>query len=90
MGYDDGCHYHAYTTNPITANATPEAKVLVKQTIIIDSCHLKGHTDAKCRERFNPKKDPLAKDLNTQVASKPLVGLLSLSAWDWKATGYLL
>ena len=67
VGYDDSCHYHAYMTNPIRANATPEAKLLAKQTVNTDNCPLMGHTDARYRERFNPKKYPPAKDLNTQV-----------------------
>ena len=70
VGYDDGCHYHAYVTNSARAQASPEATIIAKQVVIIDNCHLRGHTDPRCKKMFNPKKHPLAKDFNTQVAEQ--------------------
>ena len=70
VGYDDGCHYHAYVTNTARANASPEAAIIAKQVVIIDNCHLRGHTDPRCKLKFDPKKHPLAKEFNTQVAEQ--------------------
>ena len=42
VGYDDGCHYHAYVTNPKRALATAEAKILTQHDVVIDDCHLRG------------------------------------------------
>ena len=70
VGYDDGCHYHAYVSNTERAQASPEAGIIAKQVVIIDNCHLRGHTDARCKEKFDPKKHPLAKSFNTQVAEQ--------------------
>ena len=70
MGYDDGCHYHAYVTNPKRVTVPPEASIIAKQTVIIDNFHLKGHSDKRCKDKFDPKKHPLAKDFNTTVAEQ--------------------
>lgn len=70
VGYDDGCHYHAYVSNQERAQVSPEAGIIAKQVVIIDNCHLRGHTDARCKEMFDPKKHPQAKDFNTQVAEQ--------------------
>ena len=70
VGYDDGCHYHAFVTHPKRAGASPEAGIIARQTVIIDNCHLRGHSDPRCKEKFDPKKHPLAKDFNTQVAEQ--------------------
>ena len=40
VGYDDGCHYHAYMTNPLRAQASAGAKLLAQQDLVIDNCHL--------------------------------------------------
>ena len=70
VGYDDGCHYHAYVTNPLRAQASDEAKIVAHQDVIIDNCHLRGHTDPRCHAKFDPMKHPIAKDFNTQVAEQ--------------------
>ena len=70
VGYDDGCHYHAFISNPDRALASVEASIVAKQDVIIDNCHLRGHTDTRCKEKFNPQKHPLAKHFNTQVAEQ--------------------
>ena len=70
VGYDDGCHYHAYVTNPKRAEASREAGIISRQTVIIDNCHLRGHSDPRCKDKFDPKKHPLAKEFNTQVAEQ--------------------
>ena len=70
VGYDDGCHYHSYVTNPIRAQASVEAEIIAKQDVIIDNFHLRGHIDPRCKEKFNPKKHPLAKHFNTEVAEQ--------------------
>ena len=70
VGYDDGCHYHAYVTNPSRANATASAAIVAQQDIDIDNMHLKGHTDKSCRINFSPKRHPVAKEFNTQVAEQ--------------------
>ena len=70
VGYDDGCHYHAYVSNQEGAQASPEAGIIAKQVVIIDNCHLRGHTDERCKEMFDPKKQLQAKDFNTQVAEQ--------------------
>ena len=85
VGYDDGCHYHAYVTNTARANALPEAAIIAKQAVIIDNCHLRGHTDPRCKLKFDPKKHPLAKEFNTQVAEQKnawqLTQKVSTSEW---------
>ena len=70
VGYDDGCHYHAYVTNSKRAQATPEAKIIAQQDVVIDTCHLRGHTDPRCKSKFNSKKHKQAKNFNTQVAEQ--------------------
>ena len=70
VGYDDGCHYHAYVTNSKRAQATPEAKIIAQQDVAIDTCHLRGHTDPRCKSKFNSKKHKQAKNFNTQVAEQ--------------------
>ena len=70
VGYDDGCHYHAYVTNSKRAQATPEAKIIAQQDVVIDTCHLRGHTDPRCKAKFNSKKHKQAKNFNTQVAEQ--------------------
>ena len=70
VGYDDGCHYHSYVTNPARAQATREAEIIAKQVVIIDNTHLRGHTDPRCSAKFDPKKHPEAKNFNTQVAEQ--------------------
>ena len=67
-------HLPVLTAIPLTiclyAQASPEAAIISKQVVIIDNCHLRGHTDPRCNKMFNPKKHPLAKDFNTQVAEQ--------------------
>ena len=70
VGYDDGCHYHAYATNPSRAKATPSATIVALQDVVIDNMHLKGHTDERCKSKFNPKLHPKAKNFNTQIAEQ--------------------
>ena len=69
VGYDDGCHYHAYVTHQSRAKATPSAAIVALQDVI-DNMHLKGHTDERCKSKFNPKLHPKAKSFNTQVAEQ--------------------
>ena len=69
-GYDDGCHWWAYVTNTLRAQVSKAAKILAQQDVIIDNCHLRGHKDPRCKEKFNPKKHPIAKHLNTQGAEQ--------------------
>ena len=93
VGYDDGCHYHAYVTNPKRAQGTAEAKILTQHDVVIDNCHLRGHTDSRYKSKFNPKKHKQATNFNTQVAEQPLAGFRDLSTlvviWVWKVIGYL-
>ena len=70
VGYDDGCHYHAYMTNPLRAQASVEAKLLAQQDVVIDNCHLRGHTDIRCKKKFNAKLQRQAKKFNTEVAQQ--------------------
>ena len=70
VGYDDGCHYHAYVTNKARATASPEAAIIAQQDVVIDNMHLTGHTDERCKSKFNPKLHPKAKLFNTQVAEQ--------------------
>ena len=70
VGYDDGCHYKAFASNNARAQATPEAAILATQDVIIDNMHLKGHSDERCKKKFNPKLHPKAKHFNTQVAEQ--------------------
>ena len=70
VGYDDGCHNHAYVTNLKRTSASPEATIIASQTVIIDNFHLKGHTDPRCKKLFNPKNHPLACTFNTQIAEQ--------------------
>ena len=70
VGNDDGCHYYAYITKPARAQAAIEPEIISKQEVIIDNCHLRGHTDARCRAKFDPKKNKEAKHFNTQVAEQ--------------------
>jgi len=70
VGYDDGCHYHAFVSNPDRALASPEASIIAKQDVIIDNFHLCGHIDPRCKEKFDPKKHPVAKFFNTEVAEQ--------------------
>ena len=57
-------------TNPLRAQATKEAQVLAETDVVIDNLHLRGHTDARCKAKFDPKKHPLAKQFNTQLAAQ--------------------
>ena len=41
-----------------------------KQKVIINNGHPRGHTDARCRAKFDPKKNKEAKHFNTQVAEQ--------------------
>ena len=70
VGNDDGCHYHACITEPARAQASIGPEIISKQEVIIDNCHLRGHTDARCRAKFDPKKNKEAKHFNTQVAEQ--------------------
>ena len=70
VGYDDGCHYHAYVTHQSRAKATPSAAIVALQDVVIDNMNLKGHTDERCKSKFNPKLHPKAKSFNTQVAEQ--------------------
>ena len=69
-GYDDGCHWWAYVSNPSRSHVSKAAKILSEQDVIIDNAHLRGHKDPRCKEKFNPKKHPIAKHLNTQCAEQ--------------------
>ena len=69
-GYDDGCHWWAYATYQVRAQSCPAALILSKQDVIIDNMHLKGHKDPRCKQKFDPKKHPIATNLNTQVAEQ--------------------
>ena len=57
-------------TNSLQAQATKEAQILAQQDVVINNLHLRGHTDARCKAKFDPKKHPLAKSFNTQVAEQ--------------------
>ena len=41
-----------------------------KQVAMIDTYHLRGQSNPRCKKMFDPKKHPLAKDFNTQVAEQ--------------------
>ena len=68
--YDDGYHYHAYATHQSRAKAAPSAAIVALQDVVIDNMHLKGHTDERCKSKFNPKLHPKAKSCNTQGAEQ--------------------
>ena len=70
IGYDDGCHLDAYKKNPLRAQVSQEALTISRQPTIIDKTHLKGHTDPRCKKRFDPKKLPRMEKVNTQVAEQ--------------------
>ena len=69
-GYDDGCHWWSFVTNPKRSQVSKAAQILAQQDVIIDNMHLRGHKDPSCKELFNPKNHPIAKFLNTQVAEQ--------------------
>ena len=45
-------------------------QIVAEQDVIIDRCHLRGHTDPRFHEKFNPDKHPIAKFFNTEVAEQ--------------------
>ena len=57
-------------TNPLRAQASAEANLLAQQDVVIDDCHLRGHTDKRCKKKFNVKLHRQAKNYNTQVAEQ--------------------
>ena len=60
----------AFVSNPIRAQASAEVYIIAKQDVIIDNCHLRGHVDPRCKEKFDPKKQPLDKYFYTEVTEQ--------------------
>ena len=52
------------------AQASAEAKLLAQQDVVIDNCHLRGHTDIRRKKKFNAKLHRQAKKFNSQVAEQ--------------------
>lgn len=51
--YDDGCHLLKYMQK--RSQLTKTSEKMMNITVVIDSMHMKGHTDSWCKRTCDPK-----------------------------------
>jgi len=70
IGYDDGCHFGRFITNPIRMAFNALTRALGAIRVVIDRFHFRNHTDADCRAHYNPYDRPELKGVNTQICEE--------------------
>ena len=66
--YNDGCHLWKYAQNSSRSQATQIAQHMAKLSIVIDSMHMKGHTDSWCKRNCDPKWFPQLNNVSVNMS----------------------